>query len=54
VSNSGTRLKEAIHMGFKKCILPKRNLKGISPGILEKIQLIDIELVDQAIRAVGI
>lgn len=52
VSRIETRLKEAIHMGFKKCILPKRNCKGISPAILEKIELIDVELVDQAIRKV--
>ncbi len=54
VSRIETRLKEAIHMGFRKCILSKRNLKGIAPALLEKIQLIDVELVDQAIRAVGI
>ncbi len=52
VSRLETRLKEGIHMGFKKCILPKRNMKGLSPSILEKIQLIDVELVDQAISSV--
>ncbi len=50
VSRIETRLKEAIHMGFKKCILPKRNLKGISSSITDKIDLIDVELVDQAIH----
>lgn len=54
VSRIETRLKEAIHMGFKQCILSKRNLRGLSPAISEKIRLIDVELVDQAIRAVGI
>lgn len=52
VSRVETRLKEAIHMGFKKCILPKRNMKGLSSSFMEKIQLIDVELVDQAIRSV--
>ena len=52
VSRIETRLKEAIHMGFKKCILPKRNLKGLSSSITEKITLIEVELVDQAIRSV--
>lgn len=52
VSRIETRLKEAIHMGFKKCILPKRNLKGLSPAISEKIQLLGVELVDQAIQGV--
>lgn len=52
VSRIETRLKEAIHMGFKKCILPKKNLKGLSPHIGEKIHLFGVELVDQAIQNV--
>lgn len=50
VNRIETRLKEAIHMGFKKCILPQRNLKGISLHLTEKIQLVGVELVDQAIQ----
>lgn len=50
VSRIETRLKEAIHMGFKKCILPKKNLKGLSSSLGDKIQLIGVELVDQAIQ----
>lgn len=50
VTRIETRLKEAIHMGFKKCVLPKRNLKGLSSSLTEKIQLIGVELVDQAIQ----
>lgn len=50
VSRIETRLKEAIHMGFKKCILPKKNLKGISAHMSEKIQLVGVELVDEAIK----
>lgn len=50
VSRIETRLKEAIHMGFAKCILPKRNLKGISSAIQEKIKLVGVDLVDQAIQ----
>lgn len=49
VSRIETRLKEAIHMGFKRCILPKKNLRGLSS---DKIQLIGVDLVDQAIQAV--
>lgn len=51
VSRIETRLKEAIHMGFKKCILPQKNLKGLSPKIQEMITLVGVELVDQAIEA---
>ena len=52
VTRIETRLKEAIHMGFTQCILPKRNLKGLAPSICEKIELIGVDLVDQAIQAV--
>lgn len=52
VNRIETRLKEAIHMGFKKCILPKKNLKGLSTALSEKIQLVGVELVDQAIQAI--
>lgn len=49
VSRVETRLKEAVHMGFKKCILPKKNLKGLAP---QKIELVGVDLVDQAIQSV--
>lgn len=47
-----SRLKEAIHMGFQKCIIPKRNLKGISSDISSKINILGIEFVEEAIHAV--
>jgi DNA repair protein RadA/Sms len=52
VSRIETRLKEAIHMGFKRCILPKGNCKGLSPTHAEKIQLVGVDLVDEAIREI--
>lgn len=52
VSRIETRLKEAIHMGFKKCILPQKNLKGLSSHFKEKINLVGVELVEQAIQAI--
>ena len=52
VSRIETRLKEAIHMGFKRCVLPKKNLKGLSSTLSEKIELIGIELVDEAIQKI--
>jgi len=52
VSRIETRLKEAIHMGFKRCVLPKKNLKGLSTSLTEKIELIGIELVDEAIQKI--
>ena len=50
VSRIETRLKEAVHMGFKKCILPLKNFKSITSSIQQKIDLIPVELVDEAIR----
>lgn len=44
-----SRLKEAINMGFTSCLLPKRNLKGLSKELTEKISLRGIEYVEEAI-----
>lgn len=52
VSRIETRLKEAIHMGFKQCILPQKNLRGLSSSLSDKIELIGIDLVDRGMEAV--
>lgn len=44
-----SRLKEAIHMGFKRCFLPKKNLRGIHKDLKEKIHLHEIIRVEEAI-----
>ncbi|MBI5273903.1 MAG: DNA repair protein RadA [Chlamydiales bacterium] len=44
-----SRLKEAIHMGFKQCIIPQKNLPGLSKKLEEKIEIKGVELVEQAI-----
>ena len=54
VSRIETRLKEAIHMGFRKCILPRKNFKSITSSLKEKIDLAPVELVDDAIRLASI
>lgn len=46
-----SRIKEAIQMGFKRCIMPKRNLKGISSELAKKISLIGVEMVEEAVEA---
>lgn len=51
VPRAESRIKEAIQMGFKRCLLPKRNLKGISPDIAKKINLYGIEMVEEAVEA---
>lgn len=51
VSRIESRLKEAIHMGFKKCLIPKRNVKGISEEIRQKISINGVEFVEEAVSA---
>lgn len=50
VSRMESRLKEAIHMGFKRCLVPKRNLKGISEEIRQKIAIKGVEVVEEAVE----
>lgn len=45
-----SRLKEAIHMGFKRCIVPKYNIKGISEEIRKKITIQGVEFVEEAVH----
>jgi len=51
VSRIESRLKEAIQMGFKKAVIPKRNLKGLSQDLQDKMQIVGISLVEEAIDA---
>lgn len=44
------RLREAIHMGFRRCLLPKRNLKGLCSDLSTKIALTGIDVVEEAVR----
>ena len=46
-----SRIKEAIHMGFRRCIVPKRNLKGVSDELRGKIVLHGVDVVDEAVEA---
>ncbi len=45
------RLKEAIHMGFKRCLLPHLSLRAIGKSFAGKIELKGVDLVDDAIHA---
>jgi DNA repair protein RadA/Sms len=44
------RIKEAIHMGFTRCILPKKQQSSLSVKLSEKIELIGVEKIGEAIR----
>ncbi|MCI5051927.1 MAG: DNA repair protein RadA [Simkaniaceae bacterium] len=52
VSRIEARIKEAIHMGFTKMIIPKRNLKGLSKSLTNSIEILGVELVEEAIKSV--
>ncbi|MBN4066750.1 DNA repair protein RadA [Simkania negevensis] len=45
------RIKEAVSMGFKSCLIPKRNHEGLSTELLNKIEVHCIENVEEAIHA---
>lgn len=51
VSRMESRIKETVQMGFKKCIIPKRNVKGISEELIKSVQVIGVEFVEEAIHA---
>jgi DNA repair protein RadA/Sms len=51
VSRLESRIKEAIHMGFQRCIVPKRNLKNISEPLKKKIIIKGVEVVEEAVEA---
>lgn len=52
VSRVESRIKEAIHLGFEKCLLPKQNVAGVSEELKKQISLGGVGLVEEAIRAV--
>ncbi|MBS0656305.1 MAG: DNA repair protein RadA [Verrucomicrobia bacterium] len=43
------RIKEGIQMGFSRCIVPKRNLKGLTGLPSQKIELHAVSWIDEAI-----
>jgi len=53
VSQIAVRIKEAQKLGFKKCIIPKNNLKLGRDLKAEKIELLPVETVKQALDALA-
>lgn len=49
VTRMESRIKEAIHMGFKRCLIPMRNLKGLNDELKQKIKLKGVEFVEEAV-----
>lgn len=50
ITRADSRIKEAIHMGFRACVIPKRNLKGLSDEIRSKIKILGVDLVEEAME----
>lgn len=51
IARAESRIKEARQLGFKRCILPKRNVKSISKELREGIELVGVDFVEEAIDA---
>lgn len=51
VSRIESRMKEAIHLGFSRLVLPQKNIEGVSKEIRSKIELIGVDFVEEAIHA---
>lgn len=49
VTRIESRLKEAIHMGFRRCLIPKRNVKSVPTEIAQKIAILGVEFVEEAV-----
>lgn len=45
-----SRIKEAIHLGFKRAVLPLKNISRMDPKIRDSIEIKGIEMVEEAIN----
>ncbi|MEM1282468.1 MAG: DNA repair protein RadA [Chlamydiota bacterium] len=51
VSRMESRIKESVQMGFSRCIVPKRNIRSIPQELREKIEVVGVEFVEEAVNA---
>ena len=45
------RVSEAARLGFTRCVIPKNNLKNISPKLKKQIEIVAVENIKQAFEA---
>lgn len=50
VTRIESRIKEAINMGFHECIVPEKNLKDIAKNLYQKINILGVNMVNEAIN----
>lgn len=53
VSHTRERVREAARLGFSKCIIPKQAFKALSKSDAEGIQIIGVNTLEQAFRAIS-
>ena len=51
VSHCEQRIKEALRLGFNKCIIPKSNLKNISSALKNDIEIVGVRTIREAFEA---
>ncbi|MCM1509024.1 MAG: DNA repair protein RadA, partial [Ruminococcus flavefaciens] len=51
ISHCEQRVKEASRLGFKRCIVPKHNLRSISANLQGEIEIIGVRTIRQAFEA---
>lgn len=51
VSNCEQRLREASRLGFKRCIIPRHNLKGLSEKVKSELEIVGARTVREAFEA---
>lgn len=49
VARIESRVKEAVNMGFKRCLVPKNSMKGLLQKLEGTIDLVGVDLVEEAI-----
>ncbi|MCR4925452.1 MAG: DNA repair protein RadA [Clostridiales bacterium] len=52
VSHCEQRISEAARLGFKRCIIPEHNMKGLSASLKKKIEIVGVKNVRDAFNAV--
>ena len=51
VGNTEQRISEAARLGFRRCVVPRHNLKGLASGVRDKIEIIGVRTVREAFEA---
>lgn len=52
ISHCDQRVKEAARLGFKKCIVPKHNLRSLPKSATDNIEVIGVRTIRQAFEAI--